>query len=442
LEQTVGTAAYAAPERIRGETVAPPADVYSLGCLLYECLTGEQPFRRASDFAVLFAHLEDDPPSAAERRPSLPREIDAVLATALAKEPLDRYTTCTALVDAARSSLGLGAPRLGRWRLAAPILAALLLIAAGLLAFFLSRGGGGQPASKGLLVRIDPATNKAEGTAPVGEGPTAVAADPKGVWVAAYREGSLWRINPRTLASTRVPSVGVPQDLAAYRGTVYVGADGPRQFAGNVAAYDAGNGRRIDGIDLDSCVGSMSAGPAGIWVAPCVYLQRVSFVPQAHIVRTVHVRFAHPRDAEHDLETLNDTAVGDRSVWVLGDALDRRLWRIDARTGRILATFHLPFPPMHMALGAGSVWVTDQLDDAVARVNPASGRIVARISIGKGASGVAFGDGSIWATSFLDGTVSRIDPSTNRVTATIHVAGSPRDVAVGVGSVWTAGDVA
>ena len=440
-EHTVGTVGYAAPERIRGEGVGPAADVYSLGCLLYECLTGEPPFSGSSDFAVLFAHLEEAPPSACERRPTLPRAVDGVVARALAKEPAERYESCGRLIEVAGSALGVEPHAEMRRvrRLLAPALAALL-VAAGLLAFFLSSGGGAPPASGGVLVRVDPETNKVEGTTRVGDGPTAVAADGRAVWVAAYREGSLWRINPRTLAATRVPSVGVPQDLAAYRGTIYVGGDGPKQFGGNVSAYDAGNGRRIDGIDLDSCVGSMAAGAAGVWVAPCVYLQRVAFVPAAHIVRTVHFPYASPRDAAHDLETLNDTAVSGRTVWVLGDAADRRLWRVDARSGRIVATFHLPFPPMHLAIGAGAVWVTDQLDDAVARIDPATGRIMARIAIGRGASGVAVGAGSVWATSFLDGTVSRIDPKTNRVAATIRVKGSPRDVTVGAGSVWTAGD--
>ena len=61
--QSLGTIDYVAPEQIRGEEVDGRADVYALGCLLHECLTGEPPFRRASDAAVLFAHLEEEPPA-------------------------------------------------------------------------------------------------------------------------------------------------------------------------------------------------------------------------------------------------------------------------------------------------------------------------------------------------------------------------------------------
>ena len=58
----LGTPAYVAPEQIRGEPVDGRADLYSLGCLLHECLSGEAPFARDSDAAVLYAHLEDEPP--------------------------------------------------------------------------------------------------------------------------------------------------------------------------------------------------------------------------------------------------------------------------------------------------------------------------------------------------------------------------------------------
>lgn len=61
--RSLGTADYVAPEQIRCEAVDGRADVYALGCLLYECLAGGPPFRRGSDAATLFAQLEDDPPT-------------------------------------------------------------------------------------------------------------------------------------------------------------------------------------------------------------------------------------------------------------------------------------------------------------------------------------------------------------------------------------------
>ena len=82
-----GTPAYLAPEQIEGGPLDGRADVYSLGCLLYECLTGEAPFVRGSRLAVAWAHLEEDPPSASERRPELQVAVDGVIRKAMAKDP-------------------------------------------------------------------------------------------------------------------------------------------------------------------------------------------------------------------------------------------------------------------------------------------------------------------------------------------------------------------
>ena len=97
----LGTIDYVAPEQIAGEEVDGRADVYSLGCLLYECLVGQPPFRRDSEIAVVFAHLETESPAASAGRPELPTALDAVIARALAKEPAERYPSCGELARAA-----------------------------------------------------------------------------------------------------------------------------------------------------------------------------------------------------------------------------------------------------------------------------------------------------------------------------------------------------
>ncbi len=96
-----GTIDYTAPEQSAHEPLDHRADVYSLGCVLYECLTGEPPFKRPRPAATLFAHANDPPPSAHAARPELPEAIDPVIAKALAKEPEERYETCGELVAAA-----------------------------------------------------------------------------------------------------------------------------------------------------------------------------------------------------------------------------------------------------------------------------------------------------------------------------------------------------
>ena len=114
--RSLGTPAYLAPEQLQGDVVDGRADVYSLGCLLFECLAGEPPFRRASLLAVAWAHLEDEPPSAKERNRDLPDAVDPVLRKAMAKRPDERYPTCAALIAAAEQALGLRAAPLLRRR--------------------------------------------------------------------------------------------------------------------------------------------------------------------------------------------------------------------------------------------------------------------------------------------------------------------------------------
>ncbi len=97
----LGTIDYVAPEQISGEEIDGRADVYSLGCVLYECLVGKPPFRRDSELAVVFAHLEAESPAPSAQRPELPAALDAVIARALAKEPDERYSSCRELAQAA-----------------------------------------------------------------------------------------------------------------------------------------------------------------------------------------------------------------------------------------------------------------------------------------------------------------------------------------------------
>ena len=83
--QFVGTVDYVSPEQIRGDDVDGRADVYSLGCVLYRCLTGEVPFPRDTEVATIYAHLQDPPPVPSERFPELGVGFDAPIARALAK---------------------------------------------------------------------------------------------------------------------------------------------------------------------------------------------------------------------------------------------------------------------------------------------------------------------------------------------------------------------
>jgi serine/threonine protein kinase len=102
----VGTIDYCAPEQITGQPATAAADVYSLGAVLYECLTGTVPFARHTDSAVMYAHLSEPPPWASEARPDLPLAIDQVIRRALAKDPQERQPSAGALMDEAAQVLG------------------------------------------------------------------------------------------------------------------------------------------------------------------------------------------------------------------------------------------------------------------------------------------------------------------------------------------------
>jgi predicted Ser/Thr protein kinase len=99
----LGTIDYCSPEQIRGEQLDGRADVYSLGCVLYHCLSGEPPYARESEIAVLQAHLNDPPPELAS-------DLDPVFVRAMAKDRDERYPSAGALASDLRSVIAGGAP--------------------------------------------------------------------------------------------------------------------------------------------------------------------------------------------------------------------------------------------------------------------------------------------------------------------------------------------
>jgi len=107
----VGTLAYMAPERFLAGTADARGDVYALACVLYECLTGSQPFPGDSFERQIAGHLTVDPPAPCGRNRAIPAGFDAVIATGMAKNPEERYQSARELASAARQALtGTPAP--------------------------------------------------------------------------------------------------------------------------------------------------------------------------------------------------------------------------------------------------------------------------------------------------------------------------------------------
>ncbi|HEV7494143.1 serine/threonine-protein kinase [Baekduia sp.] len=103
--QIVGTIDYISPEQISGAPATSASDIYALGAILYETLTGRVPFPRDSEAAVLFAHVSGAPPRVSDVRDDLPRDLDDVIARAMDKDPAQRPTTAGSLMEQAYAAL-------------------------------------------------------------------------------------------------------------------------------------------------------------------------------------------------------------------------------------------------------------------------------------------------------------------------------------------------
>jgi serine/threonine protein kinase len=173
--QMVGTANYMAPEQIESGGVDGRTDLYSLGCVLYECLTGSAPFSGRSAPAILYGHLHERAPAPSSLHPGLPPGVDAVIDRALRKAPEERYPSCRELSQDLRAALTGSAATLpavttvatptgsqtarsrGRatWIAVAAAVTALLLVVAGIV-YLGSRDRGpaqGSPSGTPQLIR-------------------------------------------------------------------------------------------------------------------------------------------------------------------------------------------------------------------------------------------------------------------------------------------------
>jgi hypothetical protein len=185
----------------------------------------------------------------------------------------------------------------------------------------------------------------------------------------------------------------------------------------------------------------MASGEGVVWAAGCPAVQRLSTGGGAlRDIAETSIPYANPATVENIRAQIREMAVGAGSLWVLGDALDRRVWRLDAHTGKLLATIPLAFAPRSVAVAGGAAWITDGLHDTVVPVDAATNRPGAPLRVGRGAAGIAADGDELWIAGALDGTLTRVDARRRRVAATVRVAGAPREVAVGGGAVWTAGD--
>jgi Protein kinase domain len=106
--QFIGTIDYVSPEQIQGEPATAASDTYALAAVLYECLTGQVPFLRANEAAVIHAHVVQPPPRVTEECPDLPPAVDQVIAAGMAKDPSARPTSAVGMIRQAVLALAPG----------------------------------------------------------------------------------------------------------------------------------------------------------------------------------------------------------------------------------------------------------------------------------------------------------------------------------------------
>jgi YVTN family beta-propeller protein len=439
--RSVGTPAYLAPEQIEGEHVDGRADVYSLGCVLYQCLTGEAPFNHGSRLAVAWAHLEEEPPSASERHSDLPEATDAVLRGAMAKSPDERYRTCAALIEAAEAAFGIRPRPRGRRRLVVLALGAATLAAVATVAtaILLSRGGGdAAPAVlPDSLVKIELESGKIVDVVPVGRIPNAVEIVGRYVFAASEGDGTLTRVDTRTGAVVTSGKFDVASDgLAAWGERVWVASDRRRQVTlvdpalPLVNPADPISSQRIP-LPRGTTMTFLTVGGGALWIAATTGPRGGGVVERWRL---------HPLGRQRTyqlgyLEYGNAITFGYGAAWIALGAPANAVLRIDTRTGRAKRIQVGRFS-VGVAVGFGSVWVVERQDDTVRRIDPVTGRTRRVIAVGHVPADVKVGLGSVWVTSQCAGTLSRIDPATNRVVATIKLGYHPFNLDVGGDFAW------
>jgi streptogramin lyase len=376
----VGTAQYMSPEQWRGGAVGPAADVYSLGCVLYEALTGIVPYARKD----------------ADSEPEVPEGLEAVIERAVAKAPADRYPSAGALIAAARErqgsdlrptrvltdgdgerrtdpiARGASFGRLSGSRLQWAGAAAALTVAVVFLALALLGGGSGIDVS---------------GPIAVGSAPLRIATASDAIWVTSEPEGTLTRLDPASgdpVGRALRLGAGI-SGVAVGAGSVWI-SDPPR---GEVLRVDPKAGKVVERIAVGGSPGPIAFGDGRVWVA--------------------------------------DEEGAGISV-------------INARGGDVYRRGLVPHAaPLRLAVGAGGLWASSASTGSVRRIDLSSARAGAPISVGRGPAGATVAHGLVWVANSRGGTVSRVDPSIHAVLGDpIEVGGRPGGIDGGTDAVWVA----
>jgi predicted Ser/Thr protein kinase len=431
----VGTAHYMSPEQWRGDRVGPAADVYSLGCVLYEALTGIAPFARQD----------------ADAEPEMPRGLDGVIERAVAPDPSQRYATAGELIAAARERQGASPaptavlsegsdlaalqtradraddaddrPRgLSRWRrwyaglfaawfgIPVAVVTVGVLVAGVYLLFF------------GSSLSVSPQIE-------VGRPPLRLAVGDDRIWVTSAPEGRLKQLDPEHpglgLAGRSLRLARGISGVAVGAGSVWVAS--PRD--GEVLRVDSEGERVSERIDVGGRPGAIVFGGGRVWVADGDGGGVTGIDPDGEVFK----RGIGPHVAPLRL------AYGAGAVWI-SSAGTGTLIRVDPVTGGAGTPIRVGRGPAGVTVGGGIVWVANSRSQTVTRVDPSLRSVLgAPIRVGGHPGGIDAGTDTVWVANSADRSVTRIDIQSGEVEGDPIVVGpKPGAVAVGGESVWVA----
>jgi DNA-binding beta-propeller fold protein YncE/predicted Ser/Thr protein kinase len=421
-----GTVEYMSPEQWRGEQIGPAADVYSLGCVMYEALTGIVPYARGAE----------------DTEPEIPEGLDAVIARAVDKDPARRYPSAGEMVADARRYEGArpaatrvlsdtpgrptavlpgvegGRRGFGEWlagHARGAAFSAAVILAVILVAFTASKLFSGD----GIEVS-DPI--------PVGRGPLRVATGERSVWVTSAPDGTLTRIGVES-GLVEGPPIELERGVAGVAvGASSVWVASPR--TGEVFRVDGDSGAIERRIRIGGKPGALVFGGDRVWVAD-------EDGGGVTAINAAGGRVFKRHIAPH-AEPLR-LAVGAGGVWV-SSAATGTVRRIDLGSAVAGPPAPVGRGPAGITVGGGVVWVANSRGDSVTRLDTATRALLgAPVPVGGRPGGIDAGTSVVWVASFSENSVSRIEiASGETIGDPIEVGRHPAAVAVGDEAVWVA----
>jgi streptogramin lyase len=430
----VGTLDYIAPEQLQGIPVDARADVYALGCMLYQMLTGKVPYPRDTEPAKIWAHMQEPPPSLREVAPQVPAAFDDVVARAMAKQPDDRYPSAGDLARAARAAaedraVGDTGEQSVATGQAAPGGATAYAQQPTHGAPQQQTGQAAWPQQTQAGYGAGPPTYQGGAPSYPGQQPSYPGQQPSYPVEQPSQPGQQpsypgGYAPPQQKSKLPMILLGVGTAVAAVIAFVVVlalaGGDGgggtPRNPAGEVAGPPIPTGKKP--VDV-------AFGGGAVWTANQDDASVSRIDPATGKVQRIEVGGA-PGEVDFDNNAVY--------VWNYSTAFTK----IDPATNEVSDPIETGGDIISIAAGDGHVWVAHEADDQVVRISQETLEPVGDpIPVGDGPSGLAVGEGGVWVSNYADSTITKIESATGEVFADpIQLDFQPGGIGVVEGTVY------